>query len=130
MARLSEKVQDFLKQRNFGFLATVMPDGSPQVTAVWVDTDGQQVLVNTAEGRQKLRNVRRDPRVAISVVDPTNPYNQVVVRGRVDETTTEGAQEHIDKMAQKYLGQEKYPWRGPDEQRVLIRIGPEHVEGG
>ncbi|MBI4491350.1 MAG: PPOX class F420-dependent oxidoreductase [Chloroflexi bacterium] len=130
MAALPQKVQDFLRQPNFGFLASVLPDGSPHVTAVWVDTDGQHVLVNTSEGRQKELNLRREPRVAISVVDPKNPYDQVIIRGRVAEITIEGADEHIDRMAEKYIGQERYPWRQPGEQRVLVKIVPEHVTGG
>jgi PPOX class probable F420-dependent enzyme len=102
-----------------------MPDGSPQTTPVWVDLVDGKVLVNTAVGRQKDKNVRRDPRVAVTLQDPQNPYRYLEIRGKVDEITTEGATQHIDKMAKKYIGQDKYPWARPGEQRVLIKITPE-----
>jgi PPOX class probable F420-dependent enzyme len=113
--------------RNFGHLATIMPDGSPQVSPVWVALDGDDIVVNTAEGRLKTRNVRREPRVAISVADQQDPYSKVVVRGVVVEMTHEGADESIDRLAQKYLGQDRYPWRSPDEHRVVLRIRPQHI---
>ena len=118
-----------LSEPNFAFLATLMPDGSPQVTPVWVDTDGRYILVNTAEGRQKTRNVRRDARVALAVTDRANPYMWAAVRGRVVGLTHEGADAHIDKLAQKYLGQERYPWRRPGEQRVIVTIAADKVSG-
>ena len=124
---LSDGARKLLEGRNFAHIATLMPDGSPQVTPVWVDYDGQYVLVNTAEGRAKPRNVRRDPRVALSVVNQENPYQMVSIRGRVVEVTTEGADEHIDKLAKKYLGQDEYPFRQPGEQRLIFKIEPEHV---
>lgn len=126
---LSEAARTLLEGQNFGHLATLMPDGSPQVTPVWVDHDGTHVLVNTAEGRVKLRNVRRDPRVAISIANQQNPYQMVTIRGRVVEVTHEGAEEHIDKMAKKYLGQDMYPYRRPGERRVILKIAPEHIAG-
>jgi PPOX class probable F420-dependent enzyme len=104
-----------------------MPDGSPQVTPVWVDFDGKYILVNTAEGRRKPKNIRRDPRVAIDVISREDPYRMVTVRGRVVEVTNEGADEHIDKMAKKYLGQDKYPFRAAGERRVMFKIEPEYV---
>jgi PPOX class probable F420-dependent enzyme len=104
-----------------------MPDGSPQVTPVWVDVDEKFILVNTAEGRQKPKNIRRDPRVAIDVVSRDDPYRMVTVRGRVVEVTSEGADAHIDKLAKKYLGQDKYPFRAPGERRVIFKIEPEYV---
>jgi PPOX class probable F420-dependent enzyme len=113
--------------KNFGHLATIMPDGSPQVSPVWVALDGDDVIVNTAEGRLKTRNVRREARVAISVADQQDPYSKVVVRGVVVEMTHEGADESIDRLAKKYLGQDRYPWRNPDEHRVVLRIRPQHV---
>lgn len=113
--------------RNFGHLATIMPDGSPQVSPVWVALDGDDIIVNTAEGRLKTRNVRREPRVAISVADQQDPYSKVVVRGIVVEMTHEDADESIDRLAKKYLGQDRYPWRSPDEHRVVLRIRPQHV---
>ncbi len=127
MIALPEKVRQLIEAPNLGHLATLMPDGSPQVTPVWIDTDGQYILVNTASGRQKPRNLERDGRVAIGVVDGTNIYRHATIRGRVVEMTREGADAHIDRLAKKYLGQDKYPFRQPDEERVLVKIAPEHV---
>jgi PPOX class probable F420-dependent enzyme len=124
---MSEGVKKLFEEANIGHLATVMPDGSPQVTPMWVDFDGKYILVNTEEGRQKPRNIRRDPRVAISVTRAGNPYAFASVRGRVVEITTEGAEEHIDKLAKKYLGRDRYPWRQPGEQRVIFKIEPRRV---
>ena len=126
-AQLSAGVQRLLTEPNFGHVATVMPDGSPQVMPVWVDTDGTHVLFNTAEGRQKARNLQRNSRLALSVTDRNNPYTWVTVRGRVAEMTHDGADDHIDKLAKKYLGQDHYPYRQPGEQRVIVKVLPEHV---
>ncbi len=126
-AALSEGVKKLFSGPNFAHLATLMPDGSPQVTPVWVDIDVDRILVNTAEGRVKPRNVRRDPRVAISIHNQDNPYSSAYIRGRVVEITNEGAEEHIDKLAKKYLGQDSYPYRQPGERRVILVIEPEHV---
>lgn len=126
-ATLSEGVRKLFMEPNFGHLATIMPDGSPQVSAVWVDIDGNRILVNTAEGRVKPRNMRRDPRVAISIVNQQNAYSSAFIRGRVVADRHEGADAHIDKLAKKYLGQDKYPFRQPGEQRVIFVIEPEHV---
>jgi PPOX class probable F420-dependent enzyme len=104
-----------------------MPDGSPQVTQVWVDTDGEHILINTAEGRQKERNVRRDPRVAVNVVDPANAWRIAMVRGRVVDVTTAGADQLIDELAKKYLNEETYPFRRPEEVRVTLKILPEKI---
>ena len=126
-AIIPEKFAQLLYKPVFVYLATIMPDGSPQVTPVWVDYDGRNILFNSAKGRVKDKNVRRDPRVTISVSDPENPYSYFEVRGRVVSMTEEGASAHIDKMAQKYLGQPKYPWARPGEQRVIYTVEPEHV---
>ena len=126
-AQLPEAAQKLFREPNFAHLATIMPDGSPQVTAVWVDFDGKYILVNTAEGRRKPNNIRRDPRVAIDVIGQQEPYNMATVRGRVVELTYEGADDHIDKMAKKYLGQDKYPFRSPGERRIILKIEPESV---
>lgn len=123
---IPESMQDLFHKKAFAHLATVMPDGRPQVTPVWVDYDGEHLLVNTAVGRQKDRNLQRDGRVSLSIQDPDNGYRYLEVRGTVVGRTTEGADAHIDKMALKYLGQPKYPWASPDQQRVLYRIRPEH----
>ncbi len=125
--QMREGIKKLFEEANIGHLATVMPDGSPQVTPMWVDFDGKYILVNTAEGRQKPRNIRRDPRVAISVTRVGNPYVFASVRGRVVEITTEGAEEHIDKLAKKYLGRDRYPWRQPGEHRMIFKIEPERV---
>jgi PPOX class probable F420-dependent enzyme len=127
MAQLPEPVRKLLEQPNFGHLATVMPDGSPQVTTVWVDTDGEHVIVNSAEGRQKPRNIRRDGRVAISVVDQSDPYRQATIRGKIVDVTNEGADAHIDRLAKKYLGLDTYPARRPGERRVILTIEPTRV---
>ena len=104
-----------------------MEDGSPQVTPVWVDYDEGNIMINTAEGRVKQRNVTRNPKVAVSVTDSTNPYTMVTVRGTITEQTNQGADEHIDKMAKKYLGVDKYPFRAQGEKRILLRMKPERV---
>ena len=124
---IAPSVRKVLEEPNFAFLATVMPDGSPQVTPTWVDIEGDIILVNTAEGRQKPRNVRRDPRVAITVSPREEPYAYAAIRGRVVNMTQDGADIHADKMAKKYLGQERYPFRKPGELRLIMRIQPERI---
>ncbi len=126
-ATLSEGVKKLFREPNYGHLATLMPDGSPQVSPVWVDIDGDRILVNSAEGRVKPRNVRRDARVAISIHNQDNPYSSAYIRGRVVEITHEGADEHIDKLAKKYLGQDTYPYHQPGDKRLILIIEPEHV---
>jgi PPOX class probable F420-dependent enzyme len=118
---------DLFKKKAFANLATLMPSGQPQVTPVWVDYDGSHVLVNTAVGRQKDKNLQRDGRVALSIMDPDNPYRYLEVRGHVVERTLDGADQHIDAMARKYLGQDRYPYRRPGEVRVLYKVKPERT---
>lgn len=122
--------RDIIVGKNFAHVATLMPGGSPQVTPVWIDIEGDSdvLLVNTADGRQKARNLDRDARVALSIADSANPYRYIQVRGRVIEKTTEGADAHIDRMAKKYMGVDSYPMRTPSEQRVIYRIQPEKVQ--
>ena len=127
MKQIPESHADILDKPAFAHLSTLMSDGSPQASAVWVDTDGPLIVVNSAEGRLKDRNVRRDPRVAISVTDPDNPYRSMMIRGRVSKIKNEGADAHIDKMAKKYMGVDAYPFRTPDEVRVMYYIEPERV---
>jgi PPOX class probable F420-dependent enzyme len=122
---IPEKHLELFNKKAFASLGTLMPDGRPQVTPVWVDYDGTHVLVNSAKGRVKDRNMKRDPRVSLAIIDPDNPYHYLEVRGKVAEITEEGADQHIDKMAKKYLGQDKYPFRQPGEVRVLYKIVPE-----
>jgi PPOX class probable F420-dependent enzyme len=116
---------DLFKKKAFAHLATLMPDGKPQVTPVWVDYDGKSVIINTAEGRLKDKNMQRDGRVALSITDPDNPYRYLEVRGRIAERTHQGADAHIDAMAKKYLDQDKYPFRQPGEVRVIYKVAPE-----
>ncbi|HTV97733.1 MAG TPA: PPOX class F420-dependent oxidoreductase [Steroidobacteraceae bacterium] len=118
---------DLFQKKAFGHLATLMPGDQPQVTPVWIDYDGQHVIFNTAQGRQKDKNLQRDGRVALSIIDPDNPYRYLEVRGQVAERTLKGADEHIDAMAKKYLGKDKYPFRQPNEVRVIYKIEPRHV---
>ena len=124
---IPEKYKDLFQKRAFASLATLMPDGRPQVTPVWCDFDGDHVIFNSARGRQKDKNVRRDPRVSVAVIDPENPYRYLEIRGRVVEITEQDADAHIDKMAKKYLGADKYPYRQAGEQRVMYKIQPERT---
>ena len=124
---IPEKYVDLFHKPAFASLGTLMPDGRPQVTPVWVDFDGEHVIFNSAKGRQKDRNVRRDPRVALAIVDPDNPYRYMEIRGKVAEITEQGANEHINKLAKKYMGLDKYPYSRPDEVRVIYKIRPEHT---
>lgn len=124
---MSDGLLKLLNEPVYAQIATLMPDGSPQITQVWIGTDGEHVLVNTAEGRQKTRNVRRDPRVAVNVVDPANAWRLAMIRGRVVDVTTDGADDLIDQLANKYLGVDSYPFRNPEETRVTFKIAPEHV---
>ncbi len=124
---IPDKFLDLFNKKAFANLATLMPDGSPQVTPVWCDYDGENVLINTAAGRVKDKNLQREPRVSMSILDPDNPYRYLEVRGRVVERTHEGADEHINKMAKKYMGVDVYPYRSQGEVRVLYKIRPERT---
>jgi PPOX class probable F420-dependent enzyme len=118
---------DLFTKKAFANLATLNADGSPQVTPVWIDWDGTSLLVNTAQGRVKDRNLRKNPKVALSIMDPDNPYRYVAIQGRVTRMTTDGADEHIDRMSMKYFGKDKYPYRAAGEVRVIFTIEPEKV---
>jgi PPOX class probable F420-dependent enzyme len=124
---IPESYRDLFEKPAFAHLATIMPDGTPQVTPVWCDYDGTHIRINSAKGRVKDHNMRRNPRVAIEIMDPDNPYRYLAVRGRVAEITESGADAHIDVLAKKYLGQDRYPYRRPGEVRVLYKIRPERV---
>ena len=124
---LPAEFADILDKKAFAHLATNMKDGSPQVSPVWVEREGDKIVVNSALGRLKDRNIRDDPRVAVSATDPDNPYRAIMIRGRVVEITQDGAEEHIDKLAKKYLGVDTYPYRSPDEVRVKYFIEPIRV---
>ena len=127
MATIPEAYKELFVKVAFAHLATLMPDGSPQVTPVWVDYDGTHVRVNSAKGRVKDKNMRREKRVALSIQDPDNAYRYIAVRGEVAEITEEGADAHIDALAKKYLGKERYPFRAPGEVRVIYKIRPDKV---
>jgi PPOX class probable F420-dependent enzyme len=125
MATIPDQYLDLMQQKKaFAHLATAMPDGSPQVTPVWFDYQDGAVRVNTAKGRVKARNMQEGARVALSILDPDNPYRYIQVRGRVRRVTEEGAAAHIDALAKKYLGKDKYPWARPGEVRLTIEIEP------
>ncbi|HSD10527.1 MAG TPA: PPOX class F420-dependent oxidoreductase [Candidatus Binatia bacterium] len=120
---------DLFQKKAFANLGTVMPDGTPQVTPVWVDYDGEHVIVNSARGRRKDKNMKVGASVALAIMDPDNPYRHLQVRGRVSEVTEHGADAHIDRMAKKYLGKDKYPFRQPGEVRVIYKITPTSSSG-
>ena len=124
---MPEKYQDLFQMKAFASLATLMPDGRPQVTPVWVDFDGEYVIFNSAKGRQKDRNVRRDARVALAVIDPDNPYRYMEIRGTVVEIIEQKDDSHINKMAKKYMGLDKYPYSQPGDIRVVYKVRPEHT---
>jgi PPOX class probable F420-dependent enzyme len=123
------KYRDLFDKKAFAIMATVGPDGHPQATPVWVDFDGRHIRINTARGRIKDKNLQKNPRVAIAIMDPDNPYRYVQIRGRVVEMTEEGADAHIDALAKKYIGQDRYPWKKPGEVRVTVKVAPEGVQG-
>jgi PPOX class probable F420-dependent enzyme len=124
---MNDKVIKLFQNPNLIFIATIMKDGSPQVSPVWADYENDHVLVNTAEGRIKHKNVLRDPRVAISVVDQNNPLNMTTIRGKVVEIIPDYEYKHADNLSKKYLGIDKYPFRQPQEKRIILKILPERV---
>jgi PPOX class probable F420-dependent enzyme len=127
MATIPASHADILTKQAFAHLSTLNADGSPQVTPVWVDFDGTNVVINTARGRVKTKNLEREPRVALSIADPENPYRYLGIQGRVVDMTENGGDAHIDKMAKKYLGKDTYPFRSPGEKRVIVKIAPDKV---
>jgi len=124
---LNDKVIKLFEGRNLVFIATIMKDGSPQLSPVWADMEEDHVLVNTAEGRIKHKNVLRDPRVAISVVDNNNPLNMTTMRGKVVEIIPDYQYQHANRLTKKYMGKDKYPFRQPGEKRIILKILPEKV---
>ena len=129
MPPIPAQYHDLFQKKAFAHLATINGDGTPQVTPVWVDFDGTHIRFNTARGRVKERNLRRTPQVALAILDPDNPYRYLRVSGRVVEITDQGAEAHIDALAQKYLGQDRYPFRKAGEVRMLCKILPEKAAG-
>jgi len=128
-ANLDKYLDLFRDKKAFAHIATVMPDGSPQVTPVWIDYRDGRVLFNSARGRIKDRNLKEGSRVALSITDPDNPYRYVQVRGIVSKVTEDGADKHIDFLAKKYMGVDSYPFRTPTEKRVIFEIEPKSVQG-
>lgn len=134
---LTEPIAKFFRSKNFGFLGTINKDGSPQVTPTWIDVikkgkngdidDDGIILINTAKDRIKQKNVSRDPRVSISMIDEDNPYSMLTIKGKVIKQTTEGADDHIDKLAKRYLDTERYPAHSPNVERIILKIKPEKI---
>ena len=125
MAELSDDTREILEKKTFVHVGTLMGDGAPHVSPVWVTVDGNDILFNTSEGRLKERNLGRDPRIALSAIDPDNPYHSVLIRGRVTEVTTDGADDNINMLAKKYMDVDEYPYREADEVRVIVRVETE-----
>lgn len=126
-SEIPEVALRLFREPNLAWVSTLMPNGSPQLTAVWIDIEGRTPFFNTLAGRLKLRNIRRDGRVAIGVADRNNPYESVSLQGRVVEITESGAAEHLDRLAQRYLGEERYAYSAPGDVRVIVRVEPERV---
>ena len=127
MTEISQGLQKLMKEPAFAQIATTLPDGAPILHQVWVDTDGKHVLINTPQKSQKVKNIQRDPRVAVNVVDPANQWRLGTVRGRVVDITTDGADAHIDSLNMKYRGEPVYPWKQPDNPRVILKVVPEKI---
>jgi len=124
---ITSEIEKILLGKNFASFATLMNDGSPHVAPTWIDYDGSSVLINTAAGRIKEKNVRHDKRVALSIPNESNPYEMVTIRGTIEEITDENADTHIDKLAKRYLGLDKYPFKSPTEKRIILKIHPVKV---
>ncbi|MHB2037055.1 MAG: PPOX class F420-dependent oxidoreductase [Nitrososphaerales archaeon] len=120
--KLTEKAKKLIDGKNLASVATLMPNGSPQVAPVWVDRDGDTIILNATNSRRRTMNLKRDPRVAISIYDQSNIYSNVSIRGKVVEITEKGAEEHIDKLSMKYNGTPKYPYHDPKDPRVMIKV--------
>jgi PPOX class probable F420-dependent enzyme len=127
MTTIPENYRDILEGKSFAHVATIGPKGEPQNNPVWFDWDGQHLKFSQTKTRQKYRNLKREPRVAISIVDPANPYRYIEIRGRVVRVDEDPNFAFIDKMAKKYIGQEKYPWHQPGDERVVVVVEPEHT---
>jgi PPOX class probable F420-dependent enzyme len=128
MTAIPQAYRDLFDKKAFAHIATVGTDGRPQVTPVWIDYDGTHVRFNTARGRVKDKNLQRNPKIALSIQDPDNPYRYLQIRGRVVEVTEKGADEHIDALAKKYTGQDRYGHRRPGEVRITVKVLPEKIQ--
>jgi PPOX class probable F420-dependent enzyme len=126
-AKIPETFKDIAQKVAYAHLATLMADGRPQVTPVWFDLDGEDFRVNTAKGRVKDKNMRRNKEVALSIQDPDNAYRYLAIQGKVVEISEQGANAHIDSLAKKYLGKDKYPFAAPGEVRVIYKIRPDKI---
>lgn len=127
MAAIPDEARHLFENKDFAHVATINPDGSPQVSAVWIGLDGDLVTFNTAEGRVKPRNLRDNPSVAVSIAGQENPYESLIIQGKVVEMTQDDADEDIDALAKRYLDADSYPFRQPGEERVIVKIQPEKV---
>src|ERR1700742_2117555 len=127
MAAIPDEAKHLFENKEMAHVATLNADGSPQVSAVWIALDGDLITFNTAEGRVKPKNLRRDGRVALSIAGEENPYENLIVQGKVVELTNDGADDDIDALAKRYLGADSYPYRQPGEERVIVKIEPEKV---
>ncbi|HTR74000.1 MAG TPA: PPOX class F420-dependent oxidoreductase [Solirubrobacterales bacterium] len=127
MAAIPDEAKHLLENQHFAHIATINSDGTPQVSPVWVGIDGDQVTFNTAEGRIKTKNLASNPAVAISIANQENPYESLIIQGKVTEMTHDGADEDIDALAKRYMGVDEYPLRQPGEERVIVKIEPEKV---
>ena len=127
MAAIPDDAKHLFENKSLAHVATLNPDGSPQVSAVWVGLDGDLITFNTAEGRVKPRNVRGDSRIALSIANDENPYENLLVQGTVVDVTNDGADEDIDALAKRYLDADSYPFRQPGEERVIVKIEPEKI---
>ena len=127
MAAIPDEAKHLFENKEMAHVATLNADGSPQVSAVWIALDGDLITFNTAEGRVKPKNLRRDGRVALSIAGEENPYENLMVQGKVVELTNDGADDDIDALAKRYLGADSYPYRQPGEERVIVKIEPEKV---
>lgn len=125
--RLTDVHREILDKKVFAFVTTLNPDGSPQTTPVWVDHDGERIRFNTARGRIKARNLERDPRISVAMVDPDDPYTRVLIVRGTARLLDEGAEEHIDRLTKKYTGQDTFPWRVPGQRRVTIEVIPDRI---
>lgn len=130
LGKYEELAFKLMREKNLAFLATINADGTPQVTPVWIDTDGEHALINTVVGRVKYRNIKRKPDVSIAITEQSNPYSTVTINGKVvEEITGPIAEHHIHQLAKKYLGLEKNPWSKTKEQRVILKIKPDRISG-
>lgn len=129
VVKLSDKAKRIIDAKSFAHIATLNADGSPQISPVWVERDGDIVVVNTEQKRRKVHNLKRDARVSLSIQNPENDYEYVEIRGKVKDITTEGGFEGIDRLGKKYMGVDKYPGNQPGDERVVIKIEPEHITG-